>query len=152
MNLGTQFPDIKNITVEQVKLDKKESYIDTLSLCLDLDYTGNFLLSIDAKMKFGKTAYLSLKGKLEITSNIWIAYCSIYVVKKLSGLARLEFSRNPYTHWSFSFYNEPIIELAVESHFQGRQLQSNITNLIVNQIKKAIKRKHTLPNYKIRYV
>lgn len=44
------------------------------------------------------------------------------------------------------------MDLAVESHFQGRQLQSNITNLIVNQIKKAIKRKHTLPNYKIRFL
>lgn len=62
MNLGTQFPDIKNISVDSVKLDKKEGYIDTVSLCLDLDYSGNFLLSVDAKMKFGKTAYLSIKG------------------------------------------------------------------------------------------
>lgn len=76
----------------------------------------------------------------------------LFSVKHISGLARLQFTRIPYTHWSFSFYNEPVLELAVESHFQGRQLQSNITNLIVNQIKKAIKRKHTLPNYKIRLV
>lgn len=75
----------------------------------------------------------------------------LIVVKHVSGLARLQFTRLPYTHWSFSFYGEPQLELAVESHFQGRQLQSNVTNLIVNQIKKAIKRKHTLPNYKIRY-
>ncbi|XP_072392381.1 PDZ domain-containing protein 8 [Diabrotica undecimpunctata] len=133
MHLGTEFPDIKEITVDNVKLDKKEGYIETISLCLSLDYTGNFLLSIDAKMKFGKTAYLSIK------------------VKKISGKARLQFSRQPYTHWSFSFYSDPVLDLQVESHFQGRQLQSNITNLIVNQIKKAIKRKHTLPNYKLRY-
>lgn len=63
MHLGTEFPDIKDISVDSVKLDKKEGYIETLSLCLDLDYTGNFLLSIDAKMKFGKTAYLSIQGK-----------------------------------------------------------------------------------------
>lgn len=63
MHLGTEFPDIKDISVESVKLDKKESYIETVSLCLDLDYTGNFLLSIDAKMKFGKTAYFSIKGR-----------------------------------------------------------------------------------------
>lgn len=74
------------------------------------------------------------------------------VVKHISGLGRLQFTRLPYTHWSFAFYTEPDIDLAVESHFQGRQLQSNVTNLIVNQIKKAIKRKHTLPNYKIRWV
>lgn len=133
MHLGTQFPDIKSVKVEDLKLDKKDGYIETLNLCINLDYTGNFLLSVDGKMKFGKTAYLSIK------------------VKRICGLARLQFTRNPYTHWSFSFYNEPIMDLAVESHFQGRQLQSNITNLIVNQIKKAIKRKHTLPNYKIRY-
>lgn len=63
MHLGTEFPDIKDISIDSVKLDKKEGYIETLSLCLDLDYTGNFLLSIDAKMKFGKTAYLSIQGK-----------------------------------------------------------------------------------------
>ncbi|GJQ73115.1 hypothetical protein Trydic_g1744 [Trypoxylus dichotomus] len=133
MNLGTQFPHIKNINLEDIKLDKDNGHIDTLNISINLDYTGNFLLSVDAKMKFGKTAYLSIK------------------VKKINGSARLQFTRVPYTHWSFSFYSEPLMELAVESHFQGRQLQSNITNLIVNQIKKAIKRKHTLPNYKIRY-
>ncbi|RZC35179.1 PDZ domain-containing protein 8, partial [Asbolus verrucosus] len=112
MNLGNHFPNIKNISIEEVKLDNKEGHIDVVSLCLDLDYTVN----------------------------------------KVNGLVRLQFTRHPYTHWSFSFYSEPVIELEVESHFQGRQLQSNITNLIVHQIKKAIKRKHTLPNYKIRYL
>lgn len=62
MNLGNQFPDIKEIGVEDVKLDKKEGHIDRVSLCLNVDYTGNFLLSIDGKMKFGKTAYLSITG------------------------------------------------------------------------------------------
>ncbi|XP_065156770.1 PDZ domain-containing protein 8 isoform X2 [Atheta coriaria] len=133
MHLGSQFPDIKDISLDSIKLDKTEGHIDMLNLSIKLDYTGNFLLSVDAKMKFGKTAYLSIK------------------VKRINGIGRLQFTRHPYTHWSFSFFNDPLIELAVESHFQGRQLQSNITNLIVNQIKKAIKRKHTLPNYKIRY-
>ncbi|XP_045460736.1 PDZ domain-containing protein 8 isoform X1 [Harmonia axyridis] len=133
MHLGNQFPDIKEVNVHEVKLDKKEGHIETIDLCLNVDYAGNFLLCIDGKMKFSKAAFLSIK------------------VKKICGLVRLQFTRIPYTHWSFSFYSDPLIELAVESHFQGRQLQSNITNLIVNQIKKAIKRKHTLPNYKIRY-
>lgn len=68
MHLGTEFPDIKDITVDNVKLDKKEGYIETVSLCLKLDYTGNFLLSVDAKMKFGRTAYLSIKGKVLFSS------------------------------------------------------------------------------------
>lgn len=63
MNLGTQFPHIKNISLEEIKLDKDDGHIDTLNVSINLDYTGNFLLSVDAKMKFGKTAYLSIKGK-----------------------------------------------------------------------------------------
>lgn len=62
MNLGSQFPDIKNLTVENVILDKVHGHIDVLNLCVQLDYSGNFLLSVDAKMKFGKTAYLSITG------------------------------------------------------------------------------------------
>lgn len=62
MDLGSQFPDIKNIKTEDVKLNKDGGHIDTLDICVDLDYNGNFSLSVDAKMKFGKTAYLSIKG------------------------------------------------------------------------------------------
>lgn len=62
MNLGSQFPDIKNFTIENVVLDKTHGYIDVLNLCVQLEYSGNFLLSVDAKMKFGKTAYLSITG------------------------------------------------------------------------------------------
>lgn len=62
MHLGSQFPDIKDISVENVKLDKKEEHIECLNIAVNLDYTGNFLLCIDAKMKFSKTAYLSIKG------------------------------------------------------------------------------------------
>lgn len=43
------------------------------------------------------------------------------------------------------------MDLAIESKYQGRQMQSNITSLISNQIRKAVRRKHTLPNYKLRY-
>lgn len=44
-----------------------------------------------------------------------------------------------------------MIEFDIETQFQGRQMQSNVTSLISNQIRKAIRRKHTLPNYKLRY-
>lgn len=48
--------------------------------------------------------------------------------------------------------NDPVIELDIETQFQGRLMsQSNVTSLISNQIRKAIRRKHTLPNYKLRY-
>ncbi|XP_044730978.1 PDZ domain-containing protein 8 [Chrysoperla carnea] len=133
LSLGSQFPNIKDIKIDDVEMDSTNGNIETLTLSLDIDYSGNFQLSVDTKMKFGKTAFLSIK------------------VKQIKGLARLQFTRKPYTHWSLCFYSDPYINLGVDSHFQSRQLHSNITSLIINQIKKAIKRKHTLPNYKIRY-
>lgn len=72
-------------------------------------------------------------------------------MKKLTGKARLQFTRKPFTHWSLSFINEPLIDLAIESQIQGRQMQSNVTSLISTAVKKAIRRKHTLPNYKLRF-
>lgn len=75
-----------------------------------------------------------------------------FVVNHVAGLARLHFTRKPYTHWSLCFMGDPVIELDIETQFQGRLMsQSNVTSLISNQIRKAIRRKHTLPNYKLRY-
>lgn len=70
----------------------------------------------------------------------------------MCGLARLHFTRKPYTHWSLCFMGDPVIELDIETQFQGRLMaQSNVTSLISNQIRKAIRRKHTLPIYKLRF-
>lgn len=79
--------------------------------------------------------------------------CNLYffLVKRISGRARLQFTRVPYTHWSLSFYSDPILELEVQSQFQGRQLQPQIISLITGQIRRAVRRKHTLPRYKMRY-
>lgn len=72
-------------------------------------------------------------------------------MKQFKSKARLQFTRKPFTHWSLSFINEPLIDLAVESKIEGRQMQSNVTSLISTAVKKAIRRKHTLPNYKLRF-
>ncbi|KAH8265184.1 hypothetical protein KR026_010819 [Drosophila bipectinata] len=133
LELGDQFPDIKSLFVQNVELDKGENRIENLDLLLDINYVGNFSTSIDADMVLGKKGSIMLK------------------VKQLSGMARLQFTRKPYTHWSLSFLGDPELILDIESKYQGRQMQSNITNLISNQIRKAVRRKHTLPNYKLRY-
>lgn len=114
-------------------LHDTEGHLESLDLLLDLHYCGNFRLSIDADMVLGKKGFLSVK------------------VKHISGLARLQFTRKPYTHWSLCFLGDPQVDLGIETQFQGRQMQSNVTSLISNQIRKAIRRKHTLPNYKLRY-
>ncbi|KAM8718614.1 hypothetical protein ACLKA7_001342 [Drosophila subpalustris] len=133
LDLGDQFPDIRSLSVHNVELDEAEQRIENLDLLLDINYIGNFSTSIDADMVLGKKGSIMLK------------------VKQLSGMARLQFTRKPYTHWSLSFLGDPELNLVVESKYQGRQMQSNITNLISNQIRKAVRRKHTLPNYKLRY-
>ncbi|XP_012252778.2 PDZ domain-containing protein 8 isoform X2 [Athalia rosae] len=133
LHLGNQFPTIKGLEVADAKIDADTGLLETLDLSLDLHYCGNFELSIDAKMVLGKTAYLAVQ------------------VKRITGRARLQFTRVPYTHWSLSFYSEPILELQVQSQFQGRQLQPQIISLITGQIRRAVRKKHTLPRYKLRY-
>ena len=59
---------------------------------MDLDYSGGFQLAVDVDMVFGKSAYLSVK------------------IAKLVGKARLQMTRIPYTHWTFSF-----VEVNVEN-------------------------------------
>lgn len=98
--------------------------------------------------------YVTIAPSLQLQSYVFVFYDHYNIslpVKQLSGLARLQFTRNPYTHWSLSFLGDPELDLAIESRYQGRQMQSNITSLISNQIRKAVRRKHTLPNYKLRY-
>lgn len=74
-----------------------------------------------------------------------------FVVKHLSGLCRLQFTRKPYSHWSISFIGDPKIDMDIKTLFQGRTLQPSLTGLLSHQIRKAIRRKHTLPIFKIRY-
>ncbi|KAL6087389.1 hypothetical protein STEG23_027605 [Scotinomys teguina] len=45
---------------------------------------------------------------------------------------------------------DPLIDFEVRSQFEGRPMPQ-LTSIIVNQLKKIIKRKHTLPSYKIRF-
>ena len=48
------------------------------------------------------------------------------------------------------FFQDPVMELKVESNFEGKNLPK-LTTFISNQIRRSIKKKHTLPNYKVRY-
>ncbi|KAK7862818.1 hypothetical protein R5R35_000842 [Gryllus longicercus] len=132
INLGSQLPVLHSIAVREARIDPAVGHLEQLDLNLDMHYSGGFQLAVDANMLLGKAAYLAV------------------TVTHLSGQARLQFQRHPYTHWSFSFYSEPRLELAVESQFQGRPLPQ-VTSLIISQIRKTLKKKHTLPHYKLRY-
>ncbi|XP_061183636.1 PDZ domain-containing protein 8-like [Saccostrea echinata] len=128
-NLGSTFPVIKSVTVKDTHIENDA--IDKLDIEVDLDYKGGFQLALGIDLVLGKHVSLSV------------------TVTSLRGRARLQFSHKPYTHWSFSFYEEPQIDFQVESKYGGRATPQ-LTSLIITQIKRTIRKKHTLPNYKFR--
>ncbi|KAK7496550.1 hypothetical protein BaRGS_00012202 [Batillaria attramentaria] len=130
-SLGSTCPVIGGVNVQNIILDDGD-LIQTLDVCMDVEYDGGFTLGVDVVLPFNKMAFISV------------------TLRRLSGRARLQLTRQPYTHWSFSFLQEPEVQFEVESHFEGRPL-SQVAALIVNQLRRTIRKKHTLPNYKMRY-
>ncbi|XP_005320765.2 PDZ domain-containing protein 8 [Ictidomys tridecemlineatus] len=105
---------------------------EELAFEAEVEYSGGFHLAIDVDLVFGKSAYLFVK------------------LSRVVGRLRFVLTRVPFTHWFFSFVEDPLIDFEVRSQFEGRPMPQ-LTSIIVNQLKKVIKRKHTLPNYKIRF-
>ncbi|XP_035962417.1 PDZ domain-containing protein 8 [Halichoerus grypus] len=105
---------------------------EELAFEAEVEYNGGFHLAIDVDLVFGKSAYLFVK------------------LSRVVGRLRCVFTRVPFTHWFFSFVEDPLIDFEVRSQFEGRPMPQ-LTSIIVNQLKKIIKRKHTLPSYKIRF-
>ncbi|XP_033631360.1 PDZ domain-containing protein 8-like [Asterias rubens] len=130
--LGTSFPTIKSVTLMKCLQDDPKEVPEEIDVAAEIEYNGGLRVSVDVDLVFGTTAYVSV------------------TVTKLKGRIRLQFSRNPYTHWSMSFYDEPEVEFEVESHFEGRSVPK-LGSLIVSQLRKTLRKKHTLPNYKMRY-
>lgn len=63
LDIGGQFPDIKNLRVHNVDLHDTEGFIENLDLILNLHYEGNFRMAIDADMVLGKKGFLSVIGE-----------------------------------------------------------------------------------------
>ncbi|XP_054838797.1 PDZ domain-containing protein 8 [Eublepharis macularius] len=132
VSLGDVVPLFKNIKLLRPVICSEEGCPEELDFEVDIEYSGGFHLAIDADLVFGKSAYLFVK------------------ISRILGRLRLVFTRLPFTHWSFTFVDEPAIGFDVKSQFEGRPLPQ-LTSIIVNQFKKVIRRKHTLPHYKIRF-
>ncbi|KAM8924101.1 PDZ domain-containing protein 8 isoform 2-T2 [Pelodytes ibericus] len=131
--LGDELPVFRTVRLLNSPPGAPDSGLpDQLSFEVELEYNGGFHLAIDVELVFGKSAYLFVK------------------LSRVLGRLRLVFSRLPFNHWSFCFLEDPLIDFEVQSQFEGRPMPQ-LTSIIVNQLKKVIKRKHTLPNYKIRY-
>uniref|UniRef100_A0A8D0BCL0 PDZ domain containing 8 n=1 Tax=Salvator merianae TaxID=96440 RepID=A0A8D0BCL0_SALMN len=132
VSFGNVVPLFKNIKILRPVTCNEDGCPEELDFEVDMEYSGGFHLAIDVDLVFGKSAYLFAK------------------ISKVVGRMRLVFTRLPFTHWSFAFVDDPIIGLEVKSQFEGRPLPQ-LTSIIVNQFKKVIKRRHTLPHYKIRF-
>ncbi|XP_051502468.1 PDZ domain-containing protein 8 isoform X1 [Myxocyprinus asiaticus] len=132
ISLGNSVPVFKTAKLMKPVALNEDNMPEELNFDVDLEYNGGFHLAIDVDLVFGKSAYLFVK------------------MTRVVGRLKLQFTRMPFTHWSFSFMEDPLIDFEVKSQFEGRPLPQ-LTSIIVNQLKRVIKKKHTLPNYKIRY-
>ncbi|XP_021364623.1 PDZ domain-containing protein 8-like [Mizuhopecten yessoensis] len=130
-SMGSSFPVLKSVAVQKAKIEH-EDHLEVLDLAMDIDYSGGFQLAVDIDLVFGKWAYLCV------------------TITSLRGMGRLQLSRQPYTHWSFSFYEEPQITFSIASRYGGKALPQ-ITSLVITQIKRSLRKKHILPNYKMRF-
>lgn len=131
-NVGSSLPIIHSMKLHSYQMDKSKKSIQELSILVDLEYKNGFSVSIDADLILNKSAFMHLK------------------IAHLKGKARLQFTRHPFTHWSFSFIDDPDIKFAASSYFEGKQMP-HLTTLLLNQLRRSIKRKHTFPNYKCRF-
>ena len=133
ISLGNSLPVFKTATLMKPVHLNEDGMPEELNFEVDIEYNGGFHLAIDVELVFGKSAYLFVK------------------MRRVVGRLRLQFTRMPFSHWSFSFLEDPLVDFEVKSQFEGRPLPQ-LTSIIVNQLKRVIKKKHTLPNYKIRWV
>lgn len=131
ISLGNSLPVFKTAKLMKPVHLNEDGMPEELNFEVDIEYNGGFHLAIDVDLVFGKSAYLFVK------------------MRRVVGRLRLQFTRMPFSHWSFSFLEDPLVDFEVKSQFEGRPLPQ-LTSIIVNQLKRVIKKKHTLPNYKIR--
>ncbi|CAJ1057680.1 PDZ domain-containing protein 8 [Xyrichtys novacula] len=132
ISLGNSLPVFKTVKLMKPVTLNEDGMPEELNFEVDIEYNGGFHLAIDVELVFGKSAYLFVK------------------MRRVVGRLRLQFTRMPFSHWSFSFLEDPLVDFEAKSQFEGRPLPQ-LTSIIVNQLKRVIKKKHTLPNYKIRY-
>ncbi|XP_065289556.2 uncharacterized protein [Dermacentor albipictus] len=130
-DLNTDFITFTKISVDDVILHDTWKTLEEVDIFISLDYAGGVTLAVDAELIIGGVASLAVK------------------VNHFSAKSRLQFSRKPYTHWSFAFYEEPKIVISVESSLQGQSFPQ-IANIITSTIKRTLRNKHTIPSYKIR--
>jgi hypothetical protein len=131
-SLGTGCPILSNLKLETFVTDKTKTSIHEFSATFDVNYVDGFSISVDVDLILGRSAYVHIK------------------IASIKGKMRMFFTRDPFTHWYLAFTEDPDIQFAVSSHFENKQIPQ-LTTLIINQLRRSVRKKHTLPNYKIRF-
>jgi len=130
-SIGNQCPVFSDIRLQKQERDER-GRIKEFIAHLDAEYQDGFSVTLDVTLLFGHK-------------------CKIFIrVKHIKGLLRLEFLREPFSHWLLVFQNEPSIDFEVKSYFATVE-RPQLAHLITQQLRRAIKRKQTWPSYKIRY-
>uniref|UniRef100_A0A8C7XDA5 PDZ domain containing 8 n=1 Tax=Oryzias sinensis TaxID=183150 RepID=A0A8C7XDA5_9TELE len=118
ISLGNSLPVLKSARLMKPVHLNEDGMPEELNFEVDIEYNGGFHLAIDVDLVFGKSAYLFVK------------------MKRVVGRLRLQFTRMPFSHWSFSFLEDPLVDFEVKSQFEGRPLPQ-LTSIIVNQLKRT---------------
>ncbi|KAK8763364.1 hypothetical protein V5799_034026 [Amblyomma americanum] len=86
IDFGNDFVTVNKIAVESVTLHEIWKTIEELDVFCSVEYPGGFSIGIDAELSMGAVASVVIK------------------VNRIAFKGRLQFSRKPYTNWSFAFY------------------------------------------------
>ena len=93
----------------------------------DLHYTGDLSITVEAKLKIGTTASMTLE------------------MSKIRGTVVLVIRRHPDEHMSFSFLRQPDLEFHLRMEFGDRNLNM-IANTVAKRIRLIINRRLVYPN------
>ncbi|XP_049268795.1 PDZ domain-containing protein 8-like [Rhipicephalus sanguineus] len=130
IDFGNDFVSVNKIAVESVTLHEIWKTIEELDVFCNVEYPGGFTIGIDAELNMGALASVVIK------------------VQHLAVKGRLQFSRKPYTHWSFACYEEPRVSLTVESSLQG-QNYPQLARAVTGLVRRKLRAKFNLPTYSI---
>ncbi|XP_065282940.1 PDZ domain-containing protein 8-like [Dermacentor albipictus] len=130
IDFGNDFVSVNKIAVESVTLHEIWKTIEELDMFCSFEYPGGFSIGIDAELNVGAQASVVIK------------------VNRLAAKGRLQFSRKPYTHWSFALYEEPKVSITVESSLQG-QNYPQFARAVTGLVRRKLRSKFNLPTYVI---
>ncbi|XP_077520149.1 PDZ domain-containing protein 8-like [Amblyomma americanum] len=130
IDFGNDFVTVNKIAVESVTLHEIWKTIEELDVFCSVEYPGGFSIGIDAELSMGAVASVVIK------------------VNRIAFKGRLQFSRKPYTNWSFAFYEEPKVAITVESSLQGQNFPQ-LARAVTGMVRRKLRSKFNLPTYMI---